>query len=69
VSARRVESNRRTHDQEGHVNGRGREKDNSRIEVLENKVASLEDKLDWALGEIDKLSSKLGKLYKAFAED
>jgi hypothetical protein len=47
---------------------RGEDNEDTRVQVLEDKVANLEDKLDWAVGEIERLSSKLKKFYKAFED-
>ena len=40
-----------------------------RVQTLEKKVNTLEDKLEWAVSEIDRLSKQLKKFQRAFAED
>ena len=40
-----------------------------RVQTLERKVNTLEDKLEWAVSEIDRLSKQLKKFQRAFAED
>jgi len=40
-----------------------------RVQVLEEKVFNLEDKLEWAVHEIDRLSRKLSKFQKVFTDD